>query len=494
MPIRARHAFCVVLLLQIGTAASGNAAVAPSQVSGVDVAATQSIGRFDNTPYIRTWGTLHGVVSPSERVVGLHALPKNATGQYEYASQFEIIAPATGGDTVIVEAENRGVPALLEMVSEFAASGSSPATVKYPSGFGNGFLFRHGIAYARVQWQTGIAAGIPASAQGVGEIVVRDFGRWLSNRFRTRIIGGISQSGWFVETFVAEGFNENPVDGTAVYAGAIAIDGTGNWLALNQFAQAHGTPQQPYLDPTDPQPISAATLLRRPKSDPFFVDVANYTDFYRLHASVTDTTKLPVGMRRYDWPSPHVAGGHETAPYAFRALHCNGGVPIPLNPISYSPYARALVLELAKRVGSRAASGVPALPPSTLFELGPAPTDTTHFNLLAGAVLGVPLVDADAQPKGGVRFPEVEDPVGKPTPVSLPPVVTTSISRVCGNFGGWQPMTAAELTQRYGSRDRYVRAYAAAVDRLIAAGYLLDSDRSMLLQRAAELYANPAGY
>jgi hypothetical protein len=36
-----------------------------------------------------------------------------------------------------------------------------------------------GLAYARVQWQTGLAAAVPPAVQGVGEVVVRDFARAL---------------------------------------------------------------------------------------------------------------------------------------------------------------------------------------------------------------------------------------------------------------------------------------------------------------------------
>ena len=37
-----------------------------------------------------------------------------------------------------------------------------------------------------------------------------------------------------MNTFVAEGFNVDPVSGKRVFDGAIAIDGVGNWLAINQ--------------------------------------------------------------------------------------------------------------------------------------------------------------------------------------------------------------------------------------------------------------------
>jgi hypothetical protein len=65
--------------------------------------------------------------------------------------------------------------------------------------------------------------------------------------------------------------------------------------------------------------------------------------------------------------------------------------------------------------------------------------------------------------------------------VSVPPVATRSITDTCGNFGGWRPFTAAELTARYGSADRYVAAYGQLLDRLVARGRVLASDRAVVL-------------
>lgn len=483
----------LALVLALGALPAVEGATPRSGITHADIDGVYNAGTFGNEAYERAWGTVYGVVAPDEPIAGLAALPKDAAGMVEYSAHYELIGPATptaADDTLLVEAESRGSPLLLSNLEDFVATGR-PGVADYPDKLGNAFLFSHHIAYARVQWQTGIAAGVPAGAQGIGEVIVRDFGRWLSVNYRTRLLGGISQAGWFVETFVAEGFNQNPVDGKPVYNGAFAVDGTGNWLALNQLAQANHTPEQPYVDPVDPKPIAAEALLHRPASDPFFVDVANYTDFYRVHASLSDTTALPANMRRYDWPSPHAPA---TAAAAFDQLHCNGGTPVQLNPIGYAPYLRAVVLELAKRVGSHAVARAPALPPSTVFELGPAPSDTSGFNPLPGVTLRVPLVDDDAQPKGGVRFPEVDNPIGKPFPVALPPVVTTSIDVLCGNRGEWQPFSAAELARRYQSQDAYVQRYAASLDGLISAGYVLPEDRAGMLRRAAALYANPGGY
>jgi len=466
-------------------------ATSSQQLSGVTilrVTKTIPVGEYDGVPYVRKYGTLSGLIAAGEPIDGLGRNP------FAYTAEFEIIEPAKPGesDTVVVEPENRGNPLVLGRLDSFPASGS-PSKAEYPPGLGNGWMFKHHISYARVAWQYPIAVGVPKTAQGVGEAIVRDFGAALAGRYHTRLLVGISQSGWFVETFVAEGFNDFPQNHEAVYQGAIALDGTGNWLAINQLAKAHHTPQQPYLDPVAPTVLGANELLSHPKTDPFFIDVANYTDFYRVHASLTDTTDLPDDMRRYDWPSPHATGSHASSDNAFTKMGCNGGKIVWLNPIAYDPYMRALVLELAHRLGG-AVGPAPELPPTTLFKLGPAPADTEHFNPLKGSTLEVPLVDADAQPEGGVRFPEVDNPIGKPVPVSLNPVITTTINNTCGNLGEWQPIWTDDLMKRYGSKDGFLAKYSASLDRLIKEGYVLEEDRKPMLARAAQLYDNPGGY
>jgi hypothetical protein len=472
-----------------------------SRIRTVSIAGSQSAGTFLTVDYIRTWGSVSGVVASNENVHGLASLPRDANGFYEYESQFEIIAPAKTGtnSVIIVEGENRGSPVYLNNVTETTAAGP-PSPTTYEKGYGNGFLFRHATSYARVQWQTGIAASVPDQAEGVGEVILRDFARWLAGRtkleafapydpgaYQTRILTGISLGGFFVNTFIAEGFNADPQTGHAVFDGAIAVDGTGNWIALNQLAAENGSQELPYVLPNG-KPLDAAKLLSRPESDPFYIDIANYTDFYRLRASLTDRSDLPAKMRRYDWPSPHAAAPIDQSKFLERARKCNGGVKVDLNPISYAPYLRAVTLALEHELGVRSARNAPSLPPTTLFKLGPAPESTANFNPLPGAVLKVPVTDLDDQPQGGVRFPEVEHPIGRPKPVALPPVSTGSIDATCANLGEWQQFSPEELAPRYIDQGRFLQLYAHSVDRLIEAGYLLYDEKDSMVETAALLY------
>ena len=463
------------------------------------VATTDPAGTFGGVDYVRIRGVVNGTVGPTEPVAGLDAQAKDAKGRFAYTAEYELIVPAKGqpaDDAVFVEAENRGNPIFLEALDQFEAHGP-PSTAAYPAGLGDGFLFNHKIAYARVQWQTGVAAGVPATAQGVGEVIMRDFALRLAKGgavpglapFKARLIGAISQSAWFVNAFIAEGFNADPAGGAPVFNGAIAIDGTGNWIAINQLGAKAGFPQYPYPNEAS-HPLRPYELLTRPQSDPLYVDVANFTDYFRLRASVSeDVPSFSPDMRRYDWPTPHAAGSAATAT---RLAACNGGKPVALDPIGYDPYARALVVELARAAGA-ASVEAPPLPGSELFALGPAPDDAQHFNALAGVTVKVPMRDQAGQPIGGVRFPEDEAPVGKIT-VSLPHVGLDSITDACGNLAEWAPMSAAELKRAYGSQDAYLKRYEASIDKLVAAGYVLPEDKPAMLKKAAALYQNPKGY
>lgn len=472
-----------------------------SRITGVSIAGSEPTGTFGGVAYRRVWGTVSGIVAPRDVILGLDKFPHDPDGNYEYRSEFEIVAPDKPGtnSAILIEAENRGTPVFFNTVNDATAAGPPSATTSGGNP-GNAFLFEHATSYARVQWQTRIAASVPETAEGVGEVIIRDFARMLAGRtqmdtkssvdfgaYHTLIIGGISLSGFFIDTFLAEGFNADPADGTAVYDGAIAVDGTGNWLALNELAAQEGSKQFPYVVP-DAKPLRVSEILGGHVSDPFYIDIANYTDFYRLRASLTDVDAKNPRIRRYDWPSAHAPAPIDQSAGSARASRCNGGVLIDLNPIPHSAYLRAVTLELERELGVPSAGQAPRLPPTTLFTLDAASSRTPNFNPLPGVRLSVPLTYEDAQPMGGVRFPDVEVPVGRPVPVSLPPVVTTSIDATCGNLGGWQQFSEEELTKRYGSEANYLKLYAESLDKLIGQGYVLASDRAEMLKTAAALY------
>jgi alpha/beta hydrolase family protein len=507
-----------VLLAAGSIALPANAATgSASRITSVTVNSTQPIGTFNGAAYVRMVGTLSGVVSPREHVVGIGGAPVS------YSAQFELVTAAPGqprSDGVVVEAENRGNPLVLDSLQDFGAVTGPPSTIAYPAGFGNGFLQNSGLAWARVQWQgpngvnPAINASVPTTAQGVGEVIVRDFGLLLRGEgarlglptYRTALLAGLSQSAWFVNTFIAEGFNAIPGQLLGrVFAGAYTQDGVGNWLAINQL-NGSTQPQSPYVQ-VNGVPLTGSQLMRRPLSDPFLVDPTAYTDFYRVRASVWNSARLPFNVREYNLPVAHSSAAGLAPGTPPTAVNCAiGATPIPgLNPLDGRPFTRAAVLGLARTAGIRGLrAGAPRLAPSTRFALTAGPSgpvldqgnpDLPLFNPLPGHALLVPRVNGDNQPVGGgVRFPDVALTLGVPSPVSVPPVATRSITDTCGNFGGWRALSAAQLRARYGSVDDYIRAYAPLLDRLIAGGMVLASDRAGILAFARSRFLSaPAG-
>jgi hypothetical protein len=491
----------------LGTFMAADAAPATdSRVSGITVTGTQAVGTFNGVPYIRTYGVVRGVIGQGEDLVGFAELPKNAQGRFEYASEFEIIAPAPGqpaNEVIFIDSENRGGAVMLNLVNEAGVQGP-PSRARYAEGVGNGFLQRHATSYARVQWQTGIAKDVPATAQGIGLVIMRDFARMLAGytaasstdgyrpaTYGKLILGGKSQSSWMVNAFIAEGFNVEPISGKPIFQGAISVDGLGHWMALNNLAAKNNVAQRPYIAP-DTKPLQRAELLSRPTTDPVFVDVAAYTDFYRLRAGLTSVATTTPKYRRYDIPGPHSIQKPPVRQDDF--AECNNGQATPLNPVVMSPYIRAQIVGIEKAIGVKAAQSGPTLPPSVVFRLGPAPRLSANFNPLAGVDVKVPLVDANGWPQGGVRFPDADHPLGKPTPVSLPPVITTSIDDTCGNRGQFQPFTAAELTAKYGSKEKYLELYGESLTKLIEQGFLLQEDEVAMLGYASHLWDNAESY
>jgi len=464
-----------LLIATLALLAPTSGAFAASRLTAVEVAQVRTEG-----DYVRVTGMVRGVVSPGEDVVGLADLPRNADGDYAYSSAFEIVTAAPGrpvDEAIYVDAENRG-----SAISQGALGA---------------FLPRRRTAYARVQWQTGISPGVPQNAQGVGLVIMRDFARWLAGRtpaavtgdwkpagaYPKLMLGGISQSAWFVNTFIAEGFNVDPATGARVFDGAIAVDGVGGWLAINRIAAQRGVVgQTPYVDPNG-LPLSRAELLRRLATDPVYVDIANFTDFYRLRAGLTSTDFSGRNFRRYDFPSPHAVGTS--------AARCNDGAPIRYLDLRYAPYMRALVLGLEQAIGVPGAAGARPLPPTAVFRLGDAPKNVRWFNPLPGVEVKTPVLDPNGWPVGGVRFPEGLIPLGQPSPPSVPPVTTASISQTCGNYAGFEPFSAAERASRYGDKAAWLARYRASLERLESEGFLLAEDLPAMVQAASEAFDRP---
>ena len=142
----------------------------PSTIAAVEVTRNVPAGTFGGVAWRAIEGVIHGEASAAEPVAGLGALAAGRAS-VPYAIAFRIALPATAsdGDAIVIEAPNRGNPIVARSLGapDFAAvAGASPEAVA----IGDGFLLRHGIALAALQWQAGLPGGPPESAQGIGEV------------------------------------------------------------------------------------------------------------------------------------------------------------------------------------------------------------------------------------------------------------------------------------------------------------------------------------
>ena len=461
-----------------------------SSVSRLEILGTDDIGSINGTSFRRVHGIFHGSVDQEENVAGLKPFLAGRPA-LDYAVPFEAILPtdARRAHSIVVEVENRGRPTALGLLGGFMPLPPTlPSEVRYPVGMGNGFPFTKGVAYARVAWQTDVTASVPATAQGVGQVILRDFGRMLARKsptsaadtlptFSHRVLIGVSQSAWMANALVEEGFNRDPATGRGVYQGLFTRDGGGNVLAVN--AASGGGAQAAYPLP-DAVPLLPAELLRRPASDPIVVDILAYTDFYRLRASIFAAAPSVRGLHRYAVAAAHAPEGGYPDGLIFGTLKCNGGMPVPLNPLNDAAHVRALFVGLLRKIGVQGL-GAGNLPPDQMFDLT-APGDAP-INLLSGQTVLVPRIDHDAMPLGGIPMVEATLALGRPLPPAISPVGTRSITDVCGNFGGWEPLSAAELRQRYGTVKAYVEQADLLLGKQVKAGWLLAEDRAAELRR-----------
>lgn len=486
-PAMRRFRSCLAILV-LAIAATGAAEARASGVTRIEVQGTEDMGSIGSRKVRRIHGLVHGTVDRDEPVAGLAGI-LGTRASYEYAVPFELITPDGPAGSVVVEIENRGQPLSLSLLSGLALSAPTPTGGRaYPAGLGTGYPFNIGVAYARVAWQSGVAKELPAQAQGIGQVVLRDFGRLLQGgvpgsleagmpRFRYRVLMGISQSAWMANTIVAEGFNADPVSGLPVYQGVLTRNGGGNVLAIN--AAARGGAQFPYL-PLGAAPLSPRALLRHSRSAPVMVDVLAFTDFYRLRASLFTTAPGVKQLHRYAVAAPHASGGGVPPSLVFGTLGCNGGRAIALNPLDDAAYVRKLFDDLLGQIGAKPKPG-PGLPPERLFRLT-APGQAV-INPLEGQRLLVPRLDAFGMPLGGLPMVEALLPLGRPRPPAISPVGTRSITDVCGNFGGWEPLSAAELTARYGNLAGYSAQAARLLAAQVARGNILPADRDAEYRR-----------
>lgn len=495
-------------------ACSGSAAQA--RVTRLEIASRQAYGSFQAGDYVRLDGRIAGALSPD--AAGLPDLDKaarDAAGQVAYSARLILFAPvdpASGNGALLVDVPNRG--------NAYAnALYNSPRTRPMPSGnldAGTGFLEDRGYAVAEVYWELGRGADLPSFTdadgkrrfvESVGFAIVRDAADFLAHAatdtagtpnplagtINRTLATGKSQDGRFLKTFLLHGFNV--AEGRRVFDGMhIFVSGAGLLPILQSGtgpgSSADKTPN--FADPSFPGvndgPLTIGEIVSaveaRGEVPPKMMLLNSTVDYASLRASLgrtgahgTADLPLPPGVRMYD-----VAGASHVT--VVKAPACER----PPGQLDWAPVARATLRRLDQWVARNAA------PPATrLMPLQPARDDPAVLQAprnLPDAVIQVPQRDADGNPVGGVRLPDIAVPLGVHGGQNAP--LTTFTCSLVGAYRPFARVQAARdggppsLAERYADQQDYVNKVRAAAHAAEAEGFLLPEDAAVIVNAAAE--------
>jgi hypothetical protein len=493
-------------------ALSGGAAQA--KVTKLEITSKQPYGSFKAGDYVRWDGRITGELSPdSGGIPDLDKAARNSNGMVEYSARIILFIPAnpaSGNGALLVDVPNRG--------NAYAnALYNSPRGLPSQSGDfqpGTGFLEDRGYAVAEVYWELGRGADLPSFTdpegkrrfvEGTGFAIVRDAADFLAHAAAdsvgtpnplagtiNRVLAtGKSQDGRFLKTFLLNGFNM--VDGRRVFDGMhVFVSGAGLLPILRSGtgpgSSADGAPS--FADPEFPGVHDGvltigeivAKVEGRGEIPPKMLMLNSTVDYSSIRASLgrtgahgTTDLPLPANVRMYD-----VAGAsHATV---VKADQCT----LPPGRLDWAPVARATLQRLDQWVAVNKA------PPVTrLMPLQPAKDDPTVLQApknLPDAVVQVPQRDADGNPIGGVRLPDIAVPLGVNGAQNEP------LSFTCSLVGAFLPFAQTKdstdgrhpsLAERYKDQSDYMNRIRVAARVVETEGFLLPEDAAVIINSAA---------
>ncbi len=365
----------------------------------------------------------------------------------------------------------------------------------------------------------------------------------LARTLKWSLATGLSQSGRFHRPFLYLGCNQDE-DGRRVFDGMMPyINGAGGGFFNYRFAQpnrtafqrwSHVYPEQifpfAYAALSDPVTGKTDSVLARceaSRTTPKIMEVNDSNSYWFKNASLSITT--PDGSA--DQPDPPQVRFYLLSSIAHGVASGRGSCQQLQNPISPGPALRALLTALTEWVTAdkepppsrvpRLADGtlVPPLPQSSvgfphipgvaytgvvsvreLYDYGPE-FDRGIISTLPPQKTGrayptfVPRVTPDGIDVAGIQLPDIAVPLGTYTGWNL---LADMPKDECAAMGSFIPFAATKtqrlangdprlsLEERYVTHRRYVQAVAAAAQRLVAQGLLLDEDASAYIKAAEQ--------
>lgn len=348
---------------------------------------------------------------------------------------------------------------------------------------------------------------------------------------RHTVVMGISQSGRFLRDFLYHGFNADGL-GRKVFDGAMVHVAGSRKLFLNypfsqpgRYSRQHEEHDYPgdqfpfsYAMSTDPLTNRTDSVLARCEASrtcPKLMHSDSSTEFWQARSALItlgpdgSPLTMPENVRLYGLASvPHLNT------WTARPTE-NASCLFAFNPLSPAPVMRALYDAMAKWVegsGLPPESRFPSLADGTLV-----PHDGFTMPLIAGVHLKppynvvrvenhtavpplhgaaypafVPAVDQDGLETGGIRLPAVAAPAATYLGWNLRRKGYAE-GALCGLAGSYIPLPRSVLAedgrkpfaQRYETKQAYLAAVEGAAQDLIKAGYMLEADMGLVVERAA---------
>ncbi|WP_244270029.1 alpha/beta hydrolase domain-containing protein [Pannonibacter indicus] len=349
---------------------------------------------------------------------------------------------------------------------------------------------------------------------------------------RHTVVMGISQSGRFLRDFLYLGFNADGL-GRKVFDGAMVHVAGSRKLFLNypfsqpgRYSRQHEEHDYPgdqfpfsYAMSSDPLTNRTDSVLARCEASstcPKLMHSDSSTEFWQARSALITLgpdgapLTMPENVRLYGLASvPHLNT------WTARPAE-NASCLFAFNPLSPAPVMRALYDAMAKWVegsGLPPESRFPSLADGTLV-----PHDGFTMPLIGGVHLKppynvvrvenhtavpplhgaaypafVPAVDQDGLETGGIRLPAVAAPAATYLGWNLRRKGYAE-GALCGLAGSYIPLPRSNLAedgrkpfaQRYETKQAYLAAVEGAAKDLIKAGYMLEADMGLVVERAKE--------
>lgn len=383
---------------------------------------------------------------------------------------------------------------------------------------------------------------------GVSLAAYRDLAIWLKHEapagsplggeprlIRRAIAFGISQSGRFLRTFLYYGFNAGENGRPAYEALWADVAGAGRGSFNHRFAQAsrdgysyfntlYPSDLFPFTDLPQTDPLTQARdglMERTPEAlQPKVIYTNGSAEYWSRAAALVHTSvdgradvPLPPNVRLY------VLSGAQHGPGAWPPRR--NGTQNPGNPLDHRPFQRAVLAavhawvkdgvappasvypqvqkgELTPRAGLRfpAPEGVTVpLRPKLTHRMDFGPDFTTRGIVTKEPpALGepyamlVPQADADGIDQGGIRLPEVAEPLGIYTGWNLRARETGAPEELLGLAGSFFPFTKEQIGKRYGTREAWLKRIEASAAALEKQRFLLPADRGRILESAGRAW------